>query len=216
MARARAGSASEMPKEPHSLTFPPSFGTAHVGTTFSCSLCATNELAPSSSISIHSLHLTAEMQTPTQTVPLDITTPSHTTSPPTHTDPLPPGSSLNGIVRFPLHEEGNHVLAVNISYTESHPSLSSPLSSPSSPHQQHGQHGQQRTRSFRKLYQFQTSPALSIRTKTTELEGVEVEEKALGAPFGRVKLGRWVVECQLSIVFWKGGKRLRAEEDEMQ
>jgi hypothetical protein len=59
---------------------------------------------------------------------------------------LSPGTSLQKILSFDLKEEGNHVLAVTVSYYEA-----SELSG--------------RTRTFRKLYQFICKASLIVRTK---------------------------------------------------
>ena len=65
---------------------------------------------------------------------------------------LEPGATLQKIVSFDLREEGNHVLAVTVSYYEA-----TELSG--------------RTRTFRKLYQFICKPSMIVRTKAGPLEG---------------------------------------------
>lgn len=120
------------------------------------------------------------MQTPSQSVPLDL----HTAG--TEEDEQSgPGSALQRIIRFDLKEEGNHVLAVNITYTET-------ISGD-------GQATSGRVRSFRKLYQFLAQPCLSVRTKATELTPVEVPDQTHG-PYGRTTLVRYVLEAQLENV----------------
>ena len=95
--------------------------------------------------------MTAEMQAPTQTVPLELTAAKEENS----TSELDFGESLQRIVRFDLQSEGNHVLAVSVTYTETaHDSEEAPRS---------------RTRTFRKLYQFIAAPCLSVRTKVSEI-----------------------------------------------
>lgn len=96
-----------------------------------------------------------------------------------------PGSALQRIIRFDLKEEGNHVLAVNVTYTETTSG--------------DGQATSGRVRSFRKLYQFLAQPCVSVRTKATELAAVEVSDKTHG-PYGRATLIRYVLEAQLENV----------------
>ncbi|KKF94330.1 Trafficking protein particle complex subunit 13 [Ceratocystis platani] len=81
---------------------------------------------------------------------------------------LAPGQTLQKIVSFDLREEGNHVLAVSVSYYEATETSG-------------------RARTFRKLYQFMCKSALVVRTKTGPL--------ALGKAPGRSR--RWVLEAQL-------------------
>lgn len=118
----------------------------------------------------------------------------------------PNAPSLQRILNFDLKEEGNHVLAVSVSYTETF--LGPPTSKSSrqsraqrdpfdDPYNMHSQYpyspygnasglvGQSasmapaaggRVRTFRKLYQFTAQPSLSVRTKTTELAPKEVDD----------------------------------------
>jgi trafficking protein particle complex subunit 13 len=131
------------------------------------------------------------MQTPSVSMPLNLTSlPEASSSSTVH----PPGSSLQHIISFPIKEEGTHVLAVNVSYTEailSPPPPSNPdgASVPTS----------SRARSFRKLYQFPTVPCLSVRTKATELPPKSVPDKS-GGPYGRTTLLRYTLEAQLENV----------------
>lgn len=67
-----------------------------------------------------------------------------------------PGESLQKILQFELKEEGNHVLAVTVTYTET--SLAS-----------EGKPTGGKVRTFRKLYQFVAQQLLSVRTKAGEL-----------------------------------------------
>lgn len=62
-----------------------------------------------------------------------------------------PGESLQRILRFELKEEGNHVLAVTVTYTETVLG--------------EGRAASGRVRTFRKLYQFVAQQLLSVRTK---------------------------------------------------
>lgn len=66
-----------------------------------------------------------------------------------------PGESLQRILKFELKEEGNHVLAVTVTYTETVLG--------------EGRASGGRVRTFRKLYQFVAQQLLSVRTKAGEL-----------------------------------------------
>lgn len=65
------------------------------------------------------------------------------------------GESLQRILRFELKEEGNHVLAVTVTYTETILG--------------EGKAASGRVRTFRKLYQFVAQQLLSVRTKAGRL-----------------------------------------------
>ncbi|KAI9376546.1 hypothetical protein BJX61DRAFT_324701 [Aspergillus egyptiacus] len=163
------------------LTLPPTFGSAYVGETFACTLSANNELPEDTPRVITSVRIVAEMQTPSQVSALDLE--------PAETDlqnGLQKKQSLQKIVRFDLKEEGNHILAVSVSYTET--VMGTDL---------HAASG--RVRTFRKLYQFVAQPCLSVRTKSTELTPLEVENKSLG-PYGKSRLLRFALEAQLENV----------------
>lgn len=121
------------------------------------------------------------MQTPTQTAGLDLL-PSGSSSKEVNTKP---SFSMQRIVQYHLKEEGNHVLAVNVSYTETEG--------------QEGQATSGKLRSFRKLYQFLAQPCLSVRTKASELSPREIDDRTLG-PYGKVKLIRFALEAQLENV----------------
>lgn len=113
------------------------------------------------------------MQTPSQTVSLDLT--------PDHDEAvrvgLAFGKSIQSILHFDLREEGSHTLCVNISYNESIQSNQENIPSGG------------RIRSFRKLYQFLVSPCLSVRTKASTLFGVDNNTSS--------HLSRYALECQL-------------------
>ncbi|EAW25468.1 trafficking protein particle complex subunit 13 [Aspergillus fischeri NRRL 181] len=165
------------------LTLPPSFGSAYVGETFACTLSANNELPEDeTSRVVTSVRIVAEMQTPSQVASLDL----EPANDPAQTEGLQRGQSLQKIVRFDLKEEGNHILAVSISYTET--LIGSDAQAASG-----------RVRTFRKLYQFVAQPCLSVRTKSSELAPLEVENKALG-PYGKTRLLRFALEAQLENV----------------
>ncbi|GAP83725.2 putative duf974 domain-containing protein [Rosellinia necatrix] len=85
---------------------------------------------------------------------------------------LDPGRSLQKIVNYDLHEEGNHVLVVTVSYYEATETSG-------------------RVRTFRKLYQFICKGSLIVRTKVGPLPSSTVPSSSEGA--GR----RWVMEAQL-------------------
>lgn len=97
--------------------------------------------------------MAAEMKAPSSTIPLELM--------PGDEEALPlrlePGESLQKIVRFELREEGNHVLAVSVSYSKT--TMSNEHSASSG-----------RVRTFRKLYQFVAQPCLSVRTKVSEIQ----------------------------------------------
>lgn len=118
------------------------------------------------------------MQTPSQAIPLQLHAADGEDDRGDSEDE--PGSALQRIIRFDLKEEGNHVLAVNVTYTETNAG--------------ENQASGGRVRSFRKLYQFLAQPCLSVRTKATELESAENSDKK--AP----KLLRYVLEAQLENV----------------
>lgn len=131
-----------------------------------------------------SIRISAEIQTPSQTVPLELSSSLNGEE----VKVSNPGHSLQRIIHFDLKEEGNHVLAVNVSYTENSiaPGAGSTANSG-------------RVRTFRKLYQFIAQPCLSVRTKATELPSHKVDDKSLG-PYGKSKLLRFVLEAQLENV----------------
>lgn len=137
------------------LNLPEAFGSAYVGETFSCTLCANNELdASDTSKAVSGVKIQGDMQTPSNPTgsPLDLAGSledgDHTVSP-------APGESLQRILKFELKEDGNHVLAVTVTYTET--SLGE------------GKAASGRVRTFRKLYQFVAQQLLSVRTKAGEL-----------------------------------------------
>lgn len=94
-----------------------------------------------------------------------------------------PGKSLQKIVRYELREEGNHVLAVSVSYSET--TISSENSAASG-----------RARTFRKLYQFNAQPCLSVRTKVSDILTGRAGVERLRAE----KAERFALEAQLENV----------------
>lgn len=157
-----------------------SFGSASVGESFSCTLCANNDLeagapaAPGAQKRIRDVRIEAEMKTPgsASVVKLELGPGDKGAGAEEGSGrgaggvDLEPGATLQRIVSFDLREEGNHVLAVTVSYYEA-----SDLSG--------------RTRTFRKLYQFICKPSMIVRTKAGPLRK--------GPGGGR----RWVLEAQL-------------------
>ncbi|KAF2653404.1 hypothetical protein K491DRAFT_662126, partial [Lophiostoma macrostomum CBS 122681] len=138
------------------LNLPEAFGSAYVGETFSCTLCANNELEPSDTTrTISGVKIQGDMQTPSTPAgsPLELSGPEDEDE--TQASPGP-GQSLQKILRFELKEEGNHVLAVTVTYTET--ALAG-----------EGKAASGRVRTFRKLYQFVAQQLLSVRTKAGEL-----------------------------------------------
>ena len=147
-----------------------------MGETFSCTLCANNELLEGAERVITGVKIGAEMQTPSGTVPLDLTPAEEE-----HIkNVLEPGESSQKILRFDLREEGNHVLAVSLSYSETTMSKEKSASSG-------------RVRTFRKLYQFAAQPCLSVRTKVSEfpISGLNGEKNVSPEPT------RFALEAQL-------------------
>lgn len=133
------------------------------------------------------------MQTPSQVFPLD---PLHYSENGSEEIGFTSGLSVQSVIHFELKEEGNHVLAVNVSYTET--SMSGSLGSGAEVGRSAAATGG-RVRTFRKLYQFLAVPCLSVRTKASELVAREVEEKSLG-PYGKAKMMRYALEAQMENV----------------
>jgi hypothetical protein len=117
--------------------------------------------------------MVAEMQTPSQSIVLDIVPTDDSAS----KSGIAAGESLQKIVHFELREEGAHVLAVSISYYENILSKSATSASGG------------RVRSFRRLYQFIAQPCLSVRTKASELQ--------FGDGYQSRKLSNFALEAQL-------------------
>ncbi|KAF5577056.1 hypothetical protein FPCIR_12270 [Fusarium pseudocircinatum] len=146
------------------VNLPVSFGSAYVGETFSCTLCANNELPIDAAKNIRDVRIEAEMKTPgmgaVQRLELG----------PSNGQPevdLESGGTLQKVISFDLKEEGNHVLAVTVSYYEATETSG-------------------RTRTFRKLYQFICKASLIVRTKVGPLNSNNTQD-----------YGRWVLEAQL-------------------
>lgn len=129
------------------INLPASFGSAYVGETFSCTLCANSDLPVDSHKQIRDVKIEAEMKTPGvgKAQPLTLLPSGQ----PEAAD-LKSGETLQKIVSIDLKEEGNHVLAVTVSYYEASETSG-------------------RTRTFRKLYQFICKASLIVRTKVGDL-----------------------------------------------
>ncbi|KAM3500819.1 hypothetical protein MY10362_006079 [Beauveria mimosiformis] len=175
------------------LNLPVSFGSAYVGETFSCTLCANNDLDSSTTATkrqIRDVRVEAEMKTPGQAkaqslelgpAPSQETAAAAAAAAATASTDLAPGGTLQKIVSFDLKEEGNHVLAVTVSYYEAAETSG-------------------RTRTFRKLYQFICKPSLIVRTKVGVLEAptVATKKKRQQPPSSSPPPPRrWVLEAQL-------------------
>lgn len=172
------------------LNLPPSFGSAYVGETFSCTLCANHDVpdpaaadtalysqrpaAAGEKKTIRDVRIEAEMKTPgsSATAKLDLVPPGADGG----GADLQPGETMQRIVNFDLKEEGNHVLAVTVSYYEATETSG-------------------RTRTFRKLYQFICKSSLIVRTKPSVLPPAKSKRKGGAAGGGRGR--RWVLEAQL-------------------
>ncbi|EPQ62442.1 Bgt-4649 [Blumeria graminis f. sp. tritici] len=144
------------------LTLPPAFGSAYVGETFSCLLSANNEILPDSPTekTIRAVRIEAEMKVPgsgdsvklrsdSDTRGSEIALQEDSDSTPLGIN-LEPGRSLQKIVNYQLKDEGTHVLAVTINYSETSATSG-------------------RLRTFRKLYQFVCKNCLVVRSKASVL-----------------------------------------------
>lgn len=173
------------------LALPPAFGSAYVGETFSCTLCANNELLEDAAEGkkITGVKIEAEMKTPSASIALELgpSNEARDHEEVEERDPLSerdfsvgrdptdlaPEQSLQNIVSYHLMQEGTHVLAVTVKYTEST-----------------AQSG--RIRTFRKLYQFVAKACMVVRTKTGSLP-----DGFIGEGEKRRRLKRWALEAQL-------------------
>lgn len=150
------------------LNLPVSFGSAYVGETFSCTLCANNDLPADAPKQIRDVRIEAEMKTPGLGAAHKLELGPGDTTDAGGMD-LDAGGTLQGVVSFDLKEEGNHVLAVTVSYYEATETSG-------------------RTRTFRKLYQFICKASLIVRTKVGPLD-LDLD--------GELGSSRWVLEAQL-------------------
>ncbi|KAK4101357.1 hypothetical protein N658DRAFT_449056 [Parathielavia hyrcaniae] len=201
------GSSSTQPTNPAPfvlspiLNLPPSFGSAYVGETFSCTLCANHDIPPpptavegtipppTAAKTIRDVRIQAEMKTPSSATPIKL--------------PLLPSSSS-----ATNHDNNNHPAQDNSTSNDNDNSYSGvDLEEPGTSLQrilsfdlkEEGSHVlavtvsyyeasalSGRTRTFRKLYQFVCKASLIVRTKPGAL------------PVGRrAQQRRWVLEAQL-------------------
>lgn len=163
------------------LTLPASFGAAYVGETFTCTLCVNNELVDGDSSRIVSgVKINAELQTPTQqdgfALQLEHTSDAPAAGAEDAGHDLEPGGTLQKTLRHELKDEGPHVLAVTVSYTETLRNSAGGASGG-------------RARTFRKLYQFVSQQLLAVRSKVTERK----RRERTGPP-------QWILEAQLENV----------------
>lgn len=165
------------------LTLPAAFGAAYVGETFTCTLCANNELAASTEErkTVSGVQITAELQTPSskgEGIPLQLEKSSEGDL--ENGSDLPAGSTLQRTLRHELKDEGPHVLAVTVTYTETLRTSSGEAATAG------------RARTFRKLYQFNAQALLAVRSKVTER--TRRRQAGEGAP------RQWILEAQLENV----------------
>jgi hypothetical protein len=127
-----------------------------IGETFSCCLSANNEAKSQ----VTHVKITAQMQppSPSQTLQLNFGNAGDDDGD-SGTD-LEPGGSLQKVVTYDLKEEGNHVLAVMVAYTD-----------PRKPPPQDDAAPDTRVRTFKKLYQFVAHQCIMVRTKAGSLPG---------------------------------------------
>ncbi|KAF2210064.1 hypothetical protein CERZMDRAFT_86382 [Cercospora zeae-maydis SCOH1-5] len=164
------------------LTLPAAFGAAYVGETFTCTLCVNNELPTGDGDgrkTVSGIKVLADLQTPTQPtgIALELENADVDGGPAEEEKNLEPGKTLQRTLRHELKDEGQYVLAVTVSYTET---LHDPDGAAASG---------ERARTFRKLYQFVSQQLLAVRSKVTERK---IREK--DAP------RQWVLEAQLENV----------------
>jgi len=164
------------------LNVPAAFGAAYVGETFTCTLCANNEVTAADDAneatkrSVSGIRIAAELQTPSSkqagtAVELELVGAEGGKE----DEVVAPGATMQRTLRHELKEEGPHVLAVTVTYTET----------------LHGSDGGAsggRARTFKKLYQFVAQPLMAVRSKVTERRRREGN--------GR----EWVLEGQLENV----------------
>lgn len=158
------------------LTLPAAFGAAYVGETFTCTLCANNEVREGEKRSVSGLRVVAELQTPGDQDGVTLELRSADDDEDDAGQNIKPGATLQRTLRHELKEEGQHVLAVTVTYTET----------------LHGNDGGAsggRARTFRKLYQFVAQQLIAVRSKVTERKRREKDG-----------LRQWILEAQLENV----------------
>jgi trafficking protein particle complex subunit 13 len=157
------------------LTLPSAFGAAYVGETFTCTLCANNEVQEGDSRSVSGVRITAELQTPGNHagIALELASAEGAED---GTGEIVPGATMQRTLKHELKEEGPHVLAVTVTYTETL-------------HSSEGGASGGRARSFRKLYQFVSQQLIAVRSKVTERKRREKDGSR-----------QWTLEAQLENV----------------
>lgn len=155
------------------LTLPAAFGAAYVGETFTCTLCANNELGEGERKGVSGVKISAELQTPTRQegIALELSGGDEGED----EGAMAPGATLQRTLRHELKDEGPHVLAVTVTYTETLLGREGPASGG-------------RVRTFRKLYQFVAQQLLAVRSKVTDRKRQGREAR------------QWVLEAQLENV----------------
>lgn len=155
------------------LTLPPAFGSAYVGETFACTLCANNDLEADDPRSVSAVRVVAELQTPSNQAGILLELASAESSEGEQADELGSGATCQYSLQHDLKEEGSHVLAVTVTYTET-------------VRDDAGGAASGRARTFRKLYQFVAQQLVAVRSKVSDMKR---REKDVGR--------RWVLEAQL-------------------
>ena len=175
------------------LALPAAFGAAYVGEGFGCTLCVNCEAGTAGDgKAVGGVRVRAELQSPgkQEGVGLELRRGDGSSEGESEGGvgdgdadededagvDISPGETLQYTLSQELKEEGPHVLAVTVSYTETL-------------HTTAGGASGGRARTFRKLYQFVAQPLIAVRSKVTEL-------KRRGQGEGR----RWVLEAQLENV----------------
>ncbi|KAK4610685.1 putative trafficking protein particle complex subunit 13 [Fulvia fulva] len=161
------------------LTLPAAFGAAYVGETFTCTLCANNELpTDTSNKTVSGVKIAAELQTPSHPdgIALQLEKAGKAEDGDDGGD-VQPGGTLQRTLGHDLKDEGPHVLAVTVTYTET----------------LHGNGAASggRARTFRKLYQFLSQQLVAVRSKVTERKK---RDKDSAGP------REWVLEAQVENV----------------
>jgi trafficking protein particle complex subunit 13 len=155
------------------LTLPAAFGAAYVGETFSCTLCANNEVQDGENRSVSGVRIVAELQTPSNQAGTTLELQSAEDDEGKDEGELEPGRTIQRTLSHDLKEAGHHVLAVTVTYTETLHSADGIGASGG------------RARTFRKLYQFVAQQLIAVRSKISERKNGE-----------RI----WVLEAQLENV----------------
>ena len=156
------------------LTLPPAFGAAYVGETFACTLCANNEVKEGDSRTVSGVRITAELQTPSDAKGLALELVKAESE--GDSSDVEPGATLQRTLKHELKEEGQHVLAVTVNYTETLLGSGGGASGG-------------RARTFRKLYQFVAQQLIAVRSKVTERKKRGKDEQR-----------QWILEAQLENV----------------